>query len=754
MKSKVFLLGTASLLLGACSQDNEIVKPKPTPGQEVKFGVSLGKSDLTRTVYGTEHDNAFPIYWVQDDKVLVTSPQCMTGRSTAEYKVTVAGDKQNYATSLDKTGAYGLQWGKAATADFYSVYPSQDAEATGSTFSLYMPEGQNDQVSADNSTVSADMNACFMYARTLGVANGGDVDLRYKPLSTAIRFTLRGPSPSTAGKDDQVTVSRVTLKAPVAISGEFTVDVSGEEPEVKLGSRTFKEVQIQTTYASGGYLTLKTGEEVELNAFIIPQKDVTIDDTWQVEVTLAGGSSYLTSLKGSVTGAGKTNKLIAGQVHRLGGRLPALNIDLDTWDASNWMANIPRNVYLSEISLPGSWNSLNNDFQDVKGTNAAQQKAAIQAQYNAGARVFHIDTRWKASREYTVIPVWTYTLTGLSVANGAATYSPGSSGAAKVMQNGNVSFSDVLGYVTGEVKDDEYMVVVCSFAQNSYEETTGAWMKAVSEACANNAKVLDASKISPETVVGQVLGKVIVIVNCESALADVKSQIPASSKCLFVYNSQMLNQNGYQTDKYFEGPMWAGQNTVGLNLYSTQAQAMAPSSYDNGTGIYNSKRGYAPSMKDRKEKSGNILAWSEQNYGKADYLHCDWLYHGLGGYRITSTSDDGAVSGSYQDVANTLNLWMDGKIQNMSANPTGEQTKYFPVGIVLMNYVTDATYGVPVMKDILMLNNKYRKAYDPNRSPIDGSLKNSSSDISSAAPGYDSGMKDEGVNAISWTRSR
>lgn len=110
---------------------------------------------------------------------------------------------------------------------------------------------------------------------------------------------------------------------------------------------------------------------------------------------------------------------------------------------------------------------------------------------------------------------------------------------------------------------------------------------------------------------------------------------------------------------------------------------------------------------------------------------------------------------SYKDIAQALNLWIDDKIKKMSAHPDASQgqTRYFPVGMVLMNYVTDAVYGKPVLLDILSINNKFRKAYDPNKDPLDPSNNGSSSDVKSAAPGYNSGMKDSGTDAIGWTRS-
>lgn len=750
MRTYDYLLGLSLLALVACNQENMPERPTPTPGAEVKFGASLNKTDVTRTIYGEENTekHVFPIYWVQDDRVLVTSPQCLNGRNTAQYKVSVATATQNYATSLDKIGASGVQWGKADKADFYSVYPADDASVLGTTFSLTMPNVQRDQVQLDNKKAYADMNACFMGAVSKGVANGSDVNLTYTPLSTAIRFTLRGPSAAVGQTSSEVIISKVVLKADKPIAGDFTVDMSTPEPTVKLGSNTYNEITLYAYYAStGGYLTLKVGEQVELNAFVIPYEGLAVNDNWKLEVTTAEGAVYTTSLNG--TGDGK---LMPGKIHRFLGQLPSLPAPTTEWDPSNWMVNIPRNVYLSEISIPGSWNSLNKDFQyaadgsSTLGFSDAEQIAAIDAQYNAGVRAFHIDTRWKAPLG---LPV-----TDLSVANGAETWNKSSIGAykgGKVMQNGNITFETVLNCITSKVKSDEYMMVFCTFAQNSYEKTEGGWMKAISDACAKDPNVIGASKISANTVVGDVLGKVIVIVNCAKDPQTIQNLLPTGSKCLFTYTPLELDENRYTTSPWCEGAI-VNCADASLNMYSAQAQIMA-SPMDATKGYTVSGRGYAPTWEQRKQKTENILKWSLDNFQKTNYAHCDWLYNGLGGYLCESGGKE--VKGSYREVAEKLNLWIDDKIKKMSAHPdvSQEQTRYFPVGLVLMNYVTDAVYGKPVLLDILSINNKFRKAYDPNKDPLDPSNNGSSSDVNSAAPGYNSGMKDSGTDAIGWTRS-
>lgn len=753
MRTHDYLLGLSLLALVACNQENMPERPTPTPGAEVKFGVSLNKNDVTRTIYGEEHtvnnEKFFPIYWVNGDKVLVTSPQCLNGRNTAQYRVSVnSNTPQNYASSLDKTGAVGVQWGQGA-ADFYSVYPADNASVQeGTKFRLTMPNVQIDTLDRDNKAY-ADMNACFMKAVSKEVANGHVVNLTYEPLSTAIRFTLHGPSDGQGQIGSKVVISQVVLKADKPIAGDFTVDMSTPTPTVTVtpGGKTYSEITLYTYYPStGGNLTLGRNESVELNAFVIPYENLVVSEKWKLEVTTAQGT-YTTPLNG-IRGNGK---LTPGMIHRFKGKLPSLPAR-DNWDPSNWMAKIPRNVYLSEISIPGSWNSLNKDFQyaadgkselDVNSVKA--QVAAIDSQYNAGVRAFHIDTRWKATSGIGSI-------TGLSVANGAKTwnklkgFSDYKSG--KVMRDGNIDFATVLKCITDSVKSNEYMMVFCTFAQNSYEETEGGWMKAISDVCAKNDKIIDASKISANTVVGDVLGKVIVLVNCEKDPSTIKNLPHGSSKCLFTYTPIMLNEGNFHGRPWCEGDI-VNSATPTLKMYSSQAQTMATLTATSG--FTDDDRGYCPTLAERMEKSQNILGFSNDNFGNTDYKHAHWMYHGLGGYSI----DGGTHLDNQKEVAQAFNPWIDGKIKLMSAHPDPEkdQTRYYPVGLVLMNYVTDKDNGKPVMLDILSLNNKFRKAYDPNKDPLDPSNNGASSDVNSAAPGYNSGMKDNGTDAIGWTRS-
>ena len=118
----------------------------------------------------------------------------------------------------------------------------------------------------------------------------------------------------------------------------------------------------------------------------------------------------------------------------------------------------------------------------------------------------------------------------------------------------------------------------------------------------------------------------------------------------------------------------------------------------------------------------------------------------MGGYIKQSGGDD------YSTVTTQLNAFIGNKVEEMYVNES-----YYPIGIVLMNDLAAGnlpTLNYGLAQSILEMNNKYRKAYDPNRSPVNGSSIDSSNGVQSAAPGYSSGMKDNHTDAIGWTRCR
>lgn len=685
-----------ALLAAGCSESQEVVdNPNATPGEEVQFGGTLATNEVnTRTIYGDKDaDNtSYPVYWVQDDKVIVTSPQCLTDYNNREYSINVESADQNYATgSLQKTADTGIRWSNDAnaTADFYSIYPSKNAVAADASltkFKLTMPAQQTIVLrqSTDGKGLdyaNADMDACFMWAKTPGVQSGSTVNLQYNPFSTALRFTLQGPQPNGSETPEPVSVTKVVIEAAdsTPIVGDFNVDLSnaatGQCPAVSDIANSGSSVTLVANYENGTHLLLASGETAQLNAFIIPQEYSSIEG-WKITVILATGDTYTKTIKES--DLAKNAALKPGMVHDLG-NLPCLSEYVTDWDPKNWMINIDDAVYLSEVSIPGSWNSLNSDFQS---------DTSINDQYNAGCRAFHLDTRWKRTgsilnRSYT-----------LGTADGGDTSLDLGSGVYMTDDN-NPTFETSLDTIIKKIKSDEYMVVLCSFAQNSadYNGADG-WIKQISSICdAKGNVILDARTITSETTVEKAEGHVIVII-----LTDDKSlSLPANSKCLLAY---MPIKNLKDLTPTKNNPLENVNNDARLYLYGTHSQLTT-----SGTTSFDSdldRRGWVHTATERQTALQEILNTSKANYSPSstNYGHNQWYYLGLGGYY--GYADGSSETSGYLNLANDMNTWIEGKIDEMQS-----AKYYYPVGIVLMNnIVANATTS----KDILLLNARYEQA--------------------------------------------
>ena len=708
-----YILLTVWALASVCCSEEELVQNQPTgkPGDEVQFGLSLGNG--SRTIYGNKTNNAFPIYWVDGDKVQIYSPECLSGRNNAEYKVSVAKTNQNYADGLTKTGSYGLQWG-SETANFYSLYPSGQYTLSddGTKIQNVMINYNQDIYVADdtdgNPIVTPKMTDCLMYAMAKEQEVGKTVNLTYSPIATAIMLTLNSDKSSVV---DNFTIQAVRLTAPenTYVAGSFSLELTtGDFSDWMPNSTPSRVITLQLTNKStGAFYKLAKGKSITLPIFVAPQDDIAIDG-WKIEVVTDQG----TFVK-ELSGTSKEFTLKPGMVHEM--NMPNLIIrKAKEWNPADWMKDIPRNVYLSEVSIPGSWNSLNKDFQ---GTSPS-----ISTQYSNGVRAFHLDCRWTTTLKaggalfaddfYKVGDLNSNNMY-LSVCDGGkgrhvrTGSSAVSSSLGQIMDQNNTSFSEYLAQVTENVQPNEYMIVFCSFAQDSYNDpskTGKTWFEAISEVCASNDKVYDASNLTSNTLVGDVLNSVIVIVNCDDNIDNI--ELPEDSRCLFVHIPNNLTSDYFPTtDGGFKTDLL---HSTGGNLDITLAVSQAQISSSSETTSYpKGVRGYYPSLGERDRIVNNILNWSKTNYGTEEYKHDKWIYLGLGGSTASSASskgDDG-TSGTIASRYSTL-------INNRLTQMDNGTTKYYPVGIVYLNNTTTTPSSGTVI-NILKLNSKYRLQFNP-----------------------------------------
>lgn len=736
--------------------------PSAESGDEVQFGLSLGDPE-TKTIYGVEAGNAFPIYWVNGDKVRIFSPQCLDGRRSAEYQVAVSGAEQNYADRLTKTGESGLQWSKWGDNsnefyDFYSLYPSGNYTLSNDgTKAENIVINYNQNVIVNGNVIKSDMEDCLMYAKANDVEKGDVVNLTYDPISTVVYVTLKVAA-GTGTSTTDFTIQSISLVADTDIAGTFSLNVSDGTFGGFVQGKSSTTILAQITNPStGGFYSISNGQSLSIPLFLAPIPDANVKN-WKVQV-VANNTTYTKTLNVEKT-------LSPGEIHKI--TLPELPVSAENWNTNDWMTNIPRNVYLSEVSLPGSWNSLNPEFQG--------SSPSIAAQYSVGVRAFHLDTRWASTiapkdalfvddfyNVSTLNPNNMY----LSVADGNGGYhvrdgnNVWDTDLDQVMKQNNTSFATYLSQITEKVSLSEYMVLICSFAQESFNdvEVTGkTWMQAVTEACAQNPIVYDARNISANTLVGDVLGHVIVIINATEAISN-STVLPKDSKCFFMHLPSELTSShfpatGYNEDKFWYSAVDDNDEVIAkasdITVYNSQTQIT--SNTNNGI---NTNRGYAPAISQRTTVLNNILEWSRSNYNKDNYAHDMWIYLGLGGYKINSSSNQ--VSGSHSQIAQEYNNWINNKINEMGTGDEGQEVPYYPVGISLMNFTTDKTTNIStvanttltsadVVQNILLLNNKYQLQFNPDY-PTD---YNPGVQRKSAAASYSSGMHDQNVAAFGW----
>ena len=402
MKSIGRYFVTATVFAVLASSCKDMLNPeeieKANPGDEVVFGAALPGN--TKTVYGEEDtdNNKFPIYWVNGDKVRVASPQCLSGRNSAEYQIAVAGPTQNFASSMTKTGDFGVQWGDAGTADFYSIYPSSASTALevsgdGVTTTLHVDATQFASTT-DNGTSyyaqPAEMGNVVMYAKTAGVESGKTVELHYTPFSTVLEFEINAPSGEVpAGKQTEITIQSLTLTAPTGttIAGDFGFTFpTGESTTPSIEAATGGSNAITMHFLDNNqYTTELSTKKAQLKAKMCLMPISGNLGGWKVEVKTNVGT--FSKNLAATDSKGTATTLDPGKVHKI--KLPTLNYASQGWiyNTANWITSLPdyTNIYLSELSLPGAWYA--GSTEDYQATND------IPTLWNAGVRAFAVECR-------------------------------------------------------------------------------------------------------------------------------------------------------------------------------------------------------------------------------------------------------------------------------------------------------------------------------------------------------------------------
>lgn len=768
----IFLSMAAVVLAVACKEELNPDNPiKANPGDEVQFGAALpGK---TKTVYGEEIANEdgtnprFPIYWVNGDLVKVASPQCMNGRNSAEYSVAVESATQNYATSLTKTGEVGIQWGEAATADFYSIYPSTagtELTVSGENVVAKLHVDATQFASTSNKTDSkgkayvyaqpAEMGNVVMYAKTANVKNGETVELHYTPFSTVLEVEINAPTEQVLNRQTKITIQSLTLTAPAGttIAGDFSFNFpNGEVTTPSIEAATGGSNTITMHFlANNQYTTVLSLAKPTLKAkmCLMPISGVESLDGWKVEVNTSAGTFAKTLT--SSTGA-----LEPGLVHKI--KLPMLNYASDEWnfDPANWIPSLPdyRNIYLSEISLPGAWYA--GSTEGVSDGTGYQKTSSIAELWSAGVRAFAVETKVVSTTDADN-PAWagipqgivisgsgnnsSNIVGGYPVGANSLTGEPQSTKTGGQIYHGGTSITTVITSIIDQikVKPNEYAVLVLSYADGGSTGLRnidfGYWLQGIYDiynALSDDYKsYIYSEEINADTIVDKVRGKLILKINVDTNIAmkgyvmirtdskwnilDTKTwkqytysyenNLPA----LFSYNPFLL-QMGKDVDfarPYYSNLSWKnwgdGSDYRSFDLVSNLQGSSGSSdrfiwvfSSANRTQLDTGTDTSIPKYQQRQAALGSMMNFSNQIYQAS--THNVWFYFNCGG---TEAENSSSPNPSPVNFALAMNGWLLSTIK-AKANPS-------PLGIVMFNQCTNDTYNGPaIIDEIIKMNSRF-----------------------------------------------
>ena len=703
MKRIMYPLFAAAMVAMSSCQD-EIAEKPVTPaqtGDEITFGSSLTDiEEQTRTIYGDVPENgAYPVTWEEGDQIAIYCPEASNG-NMVYYKVTP--DKNDASTSSAVTKVNpdqaGLQWGQAEEHHFSAFYPAdrivglQNGKITATIPVEQTPlswKSTRNDAGGTTYTGVANTDYAFMWAyNTHNKSDGGDVALNFKPWVTILDVEINGPETA----DAEIKMSSVQLVSTTGetLNGQFTMDFTAVENDRAAyptyeqagephATRSMITIQLYDQSLNGGqgdFMTLKHGDKIVVRFYLLP-KDTNYDTSARQDLQLrvtpynsavlvrtlnaAAGSDEGTQSGGIL--AHKVNKVILPSVSQTG--------------PNYWMSSLDPNIYVTELSLPGSKMSYQT-AENVSGRNAVYyQNLSIAQQVTNGIRAFQIQT---AS---------TNTASGLN---------PGDASDQVLYMTvaGNKTstrFKDIVreiatGLETAEAagKKQEYAFILLTAALgecNGYgpvwDRTAGelAWMDAIRNELAEMAADgetyrLYTGEITPTTTIDDVKGHIIIKVNYNND--DMGNHLSETDRipAMFAKWGKFVDVSTpfTETDAYAINSMrWGTSHNIisgALQWFYHEATSVG---YNNDGG----EETYA-------QKIGNIEdMWNRSvGYYNSNSDHSMWFLNDLGGCYVNGGYSSGESQRGVEAWTQEVGPYATRLLQNRTEDAT--------LGIVLINY--------------------------------------------------------------------
>lgn len=782
-KSFLSILITATVLFSACKDELEQNSGIPiVEGDEINFGASNlvtfgdGHSDFSRTTnsrtsYGDAYYDAngwhYPLNWVYGDQIKVYCDEA-ADKKLADYKIEWAdGVEGSIATNnntayMVKIGENGLHWGDVTKDhNFWAFYPAssinKDTDFEKGIVHDTIPNTQ-EMLIWENKTIlvngveqqalvgKPNMNYAFMAAKTTvnpQTANN-KVALDFKPLTTAVEITLQGADNITGGSAPltavQITSANSTGTEKQAVCGAFAYNIL-------TGENTVNNTDVATDYMITVPLWQKNGDElvplelkpnqiVRFTVFLLPGSD-------------SNGERTLKNLQVRVPGwnTGVRVKYYDNINLEVGTKSQIWLPDYDTkGNVNTWLGSLPDNVYISQLSIPGSVNAFSKSIlPDYSYPGVGQdemdltQDLEVEQQFSYGVRAFEIATER-----------WSSLLASQNTINGKNLGTEGSLIAGTTTSS---NLNNALTRLAQLVKDNqsEFVIVMPYYAPDETQNAEG-WSHQLQNYLQSLPKINEHPSVneveilpfSNSMTIGEARGKILCLSRMPSGKESVDGWVgnPVYTSAIYGWDSDKnrwerrgynMSAEGFWTDGQWNGnsnPALAGYtNPTYLNWkYDAAMPASTGTSttesvtfyiqdwfrvcdapdgsarYQHADGIFSSSTIWYDS---KNEKIRNIKEFMDQTIGvlSKDVTGNSVFINSLAGYYIISKSSgvsalpapttlhpDYGKHGDIPPFARDMNNEVYNYILNLDYNSRG------PLGIILINYAGVKTYGILSMR--------------------------------------------------------
>lgn len=701
MKKIVYSLFAAAMVAMSGCQDEVIEEPviPAETGDEITFGSSLTDVDaLTRTIYGDEPVNgAYPVTWEDGDHISIYCPEAAQTK-IVKYKITPDSSNPSTSSAVTKVNPdeAGLQWGQEETHHFSAFYPGDRIlESVGGKLRATIPVNQDpvEWKSESNGvgttyTGVANTDYAFMWAYNKhDKSDGSDVALNFKPWVTILDVEINGPA--NAGESIKMSSVQLRSLSGETLNGEFLIDFNPVEDNVENyptyeeygnpnATRSQVSIQLYANEINGAafndFITLNHGDKIVVRFYLLP-KDVNYDTSGegrndlQIRVTPFNSAVLTRKLdaqEGTVHGgilAHKVNKVILPSVSQTG--------------PNYWMSSLDPNIYVTELSLPGSKMSYQT-AENVSGRNAVYyQDLSIEEQVTNGIRAFQIQTASTNNVEWYDSGEASDQVLYMTVAGNKT----------------RTRFKEIVAEIATGLKNAEaagknqeyaFILLTASLSEcDNYgplgDRTAGklAWMDAIrnelTEMKANEETYrLYTGEITPTTTIDDVKGHIIIKVNYNdddmgNHLSE-NDQIPAMFAKWGVFDD--VSTPFTETSAYAINSMrWGTSHNVNNGTLQWFYHEATSVGYNNNGG----EETYA-------QKIGNIEdMWNRSiGYYNSNSDHSMWFLNDLGGCYVNGIYSSGESQDGVSAWTQEVGPYATRLLQNRTEDAT--------LGIVLINY--------------------------------------------------------------------